>query len=114
MLAFVPNYAEITITIKGDLYYERDNRSSYHEHWEAFENSDLKKLGTWQEYSDSSKSEIGAGIYLDSLADGRRDGNQRLIAAQQKEQEIKKFMLEMFNKHIIFAGFTYILDGNRQ
>ena len=114
MLAFVPNYAEITITIKGDLYYERDNQSSYHEHWESFENSDLKKLGTWQEYSDSSKSEIGAGIYLDLLADGRRDGNQRLIAARQKEQEIKKFMLEMFNKHIIFAGFTYIFDGNRQ
>ena len=115
MLSFVPNYAkEITLVIRAKVTYEKDYSSSYLDAYDAFENSEYSKMMTWQEFSDSSKSEIGARIYIDNLNDNYKNSSRRIEAENRRKEEISSFIKKMFEEHIVFAGYTFIFEDNKK
>ena len=115
MLSFVPNYAkEITLVIRAKVTYEKDYSSSYLDAYDAFENSEYSKMMTWQEFSDSSKSEIGAQIYINNLNDSYKNSNRRIQAENKRKEEITSFINKMFEEHVVFAGYTFIFEDNKK
>lgn len=90
----------VTLTVRYISYSRVE--SSYLEAYEEFKNSELSKILTWDEVSDSSKSDIGASIYVNDYYDRLTDNLNKQKAKEKLKAILFYEVRQLFNTYNIF------------
>ena len=107
MFAYVPIYTkELTILIKGTVTYRMDYSDHLADEMIAFEGSDLAKKATWSEYSklEAVASRHHDYQYIHNVDAANR--GRKIQAQNKREDEIKQLIINLYEKHDVFAGLS--------
>lgn len=103
------NELKVEITV-GYISYSRVE-SSYLKAYEDYENSEISKIVSWNEYSDSSKSDIGASIYMNNHRDNSIDSQNRQAAKEKLKKVLFYEVRNLFNQYNVFYNECLTTNG---
>ena len=103
------NELKVEITV-GYISYSRVE-SSYLKAYEDYENSEISKIVSWNEYSDSSKSDIGASIYMNNYRDNSIDSQNRQAAKEKLKKVLFYEVRNLFNQYNVFYNECLTTNG---